>query len=223
LNPKLVKLIKEVLFASPMRKFFFPRYIYMFSPPQLCFLCQCIEDTRYIEGAIGEVGCAAGATTIFLNKYMEARNIEKAYYAIDTFSGFASEDVEFEVKNRGKTKDQFDVFQTNKKRWFDTTMQENGVERVRSIEADVNKFDLTQLEPLSFCLLDVDLYKPMKKALRELYEILSPGGVIAVDDCNPSSVRWDGSDQAYKEFMKEIGKPAQVVHDKIGIINKPIR
>jgi SAM-dependent methyltransferase len=221
LNPQFIKLIKEILFNSSLRRYFFPRYKYNFSPPQLCFLCQCIEDTKHIEGAISEVGCAQGGTTVFLNKYMDAQNIEKDYIAIDTFSGFVYEDIEFEVDNRGKTKDLFTFFQINKKKWFDATMQQNEIARVRSIKADVNKFDLTTIGPLSFSLLDVDLYRPVRKALPEIYEVLSPGGIIVVDDCNPSNIRWDGSDQAYKEFVKEINQAYKIVHDKLGIIKKP--
>jgi len=219
-NQKFAKIIKEILFNSPLRRYFFPMYQYNFTPPQLCFLCQCIEDTKHIEGAISEVGCANGATTVFLNKYMDSQNIEKTYYAIDTFSGFVPEDIQFEVVNRSKTEKLITGFQSNKKKWFDTTMQQNKITRVRSIEADVNKFDLKKIGPLSFCLLDVDLYRPMKKAIRELYDVLSPGGIIVVDDCDSSNIQWDGSDQAYKEFLKEINLPPQFIYGKLGIIKK---
>ncbi|MGH7794695.1 MAG: TylF/MycF/NovP-related O-methyltransferase [Candidatus Binatia bacterium] len=221
MNPKFVKLIKEMQFNSPLRRYFFPRYTYKFSPPQICFLCYCIENTKHIDGAISEVGCAAGSTTVFLKKYMAAQNIDKDYYAIDTFSGFVSEDIDFEVANRGKRRELFRGFQVNKKKWFDATMRQNKIAGVRSIEADVNTFDLRTIGPLAFSLLDVDLYRPMKKALRELYEVLSPGGIIVVDDCDSSNVRWDGSDQAYKEFVKDVNQSAQIVHGKLGVIKKP--
>jgi SAM-dependent methyltransferase len=225
LNPYFVKLLKagkEVVFNSPFRSYVFPKYRYNFTPPQLCFLCQCLEETKNIEGAIFEIGCASGYTTVFLNKYMDAQNIHKDYYAIDTFSGFVAEDIDFEVNNRDKAEQLFTGFQFNKKKWFDGTMQQNEITRVKSIETDINKFDLTKLGLLSFCLLDVDLYRPMQKALPELYQILSPGGIIVVDDCDSTNIRWDGSDQAYKEFMKERNEAILVVHQKLGIIKKPV-
>jgi O-methyltransferase len=221
LNPKLLELIKEIEFNSPLRRHFFARYTYSFSPPELCLLCKCIEDTRHIEGAISEVGCAHGWTTVFLNKYMDAQNIQKDYYAIDTFSGFVPEDIEFEVANRGKTKGLFTGWKGNKKKWFDVAMRENKITRVCSIETDVNKFDLRTIGPLSFSLLDVDLYRPVKKALLELYEVLSPGGIIIVDDCDPSNLRCDGSDQAYREFMKERNQTERMIYGKLGVIRKP--
>ena len=143
------------------------------------------------------------------------------YHALDTFSGFVAEDIDYEIANRGKASGLFTGFRVNKKKWFDAAVKQNRVNRVRSIEADVNKYDLSQLAPLSFVLLDVDLYRPVLKGLRELYDGLSPGGMMVVDDCNPHNVRWDGLDQAYKEFTTQMNLPAQIVYRKLGIIRKP--
>jgi len=219
------KFFKDIQFYSPWRRYFFPRYSYNFTPTQLIFLCNCIEETRNVDGSIAEVGCSNGRSTIFLNKYMNAQDIEKKYYAVDTFSGFVNEDIKFEVDNRDKeSKDKklYKQFRVNKKKWFDGTLKQNKINRVESIQADVNNYDLTILGPYSFVLLDVDLYRPIKKALKELYQELTPGGIIVVDDCDADDVICDGSDQAYKEFMDSINKPAQVVHDKLGIVRKPL-
>jgi len=220
MHPAMHKLIKDILLLSPLRRRFLHVYNYYFTAAQLCFLGQCIEETRGVSGSIAEVGVAAGMTTIFLNNYMDAQEIDKTYYAIDTFSGFVAKDVEFERAHRGKKRERYSSFQVNKKTWFDASMQQNGITRVHSIEADVNEYDLASLGPLSFALLDVDLYRPMKKALKELYSVLSPGGMIVVDDCDSSNVKWDGSDQAYKEFMEELGLAPEIFHQKLGIIRK---
>lgn len=220
MNLKLAMLSREILFNSLFRKYIFPKYPYNFTVPQLCFLCQCIDDTRHIAGNIAEIGCANGWTTVFLNKHMDAQNIQKKYYAIDTFKGFVTDDIKFEVSNRNKNEDLFKGFQANKKKWFEGTMQQSNIGRVTAVETDVNKYDLTSLGPLSFVLLDVDLYRPMKKALPELFQVLSPGGIIVVDDCDVSNISWDGSDQAYKEFMKERNLTAQIIHSRLGIVRK---
>jgi len=222
MHPKLTKVIKEILFNTPFRKYFFPRFVYNFTAPQLCFLCQCVEATKHVEGAFAEIGCDSGATTVFLNKYMDAQNIQKDYYAIDTFSGFVPEDIAVEVADRGKTEDLFTGFEFNKKKWFDGTMHTNDIHRVISIEANVNEYDLTSLGALAFVLLDVDLYRPIKKALPEIYAALSPAGIIVVDDCDSSNPRWDGSYMAYQEFSKDINKPSQILHGKLGILKKDV-
>jgi hypothetical protein len=68
-----IKLAKEIIFRTPLKKYrSFPIYRYCFTPPQLCFLCHCIEVTKQVAGNIAEVGCFDGSTTVFLNKYMDA-------------------------------------------------------------------------------------------------------------------------------------------------------
>lgn len=219
---EMKKLLKEIQFYSPFRHNFFPKYGYNFTVPQLMFLCESLASTREVPGSVVEIGCHNGATTVLFNRLMDDLGMHKTYYAIDTFSGFTSEDVEYEVANRGKRGELFSgAFQVNNKRWFDGTMQQNGITRVESIQADVNHVDLLARAPYSFVLLDVDLYKPTRKALGELYQAMSPGGMIIVDDCNEHDIRWDGADQAYKEFMQSIGEPPRIVHTKLGIVRKP--
>lgn len=220
LNQIFKRFIKGILSESPFRKYFPPQYLYNFTPPQLCFLCQCLEDIRNVEGSVAEIGCSDGASTIFLNKYLDAQQIQKTYYALDTFSGFVDQDIAIEVSRRGKSADMFIGFRSNKQKWFDKTMRTNGFSRVKSVETDVNSYDLKTLGPLSFVLLDVDLYRPIRKCLPELYQVLSPAGIMIVDDCDPQVSQWDGADQAYREFMAELKRSPKVVHKKLGIIKK---
>jgi O-methyltransferase len=173
MNETLISLVKEIQFLTPLRKYFFPRFVFNFTAPQLCFLRRCVDETRNCDGSLAEIGCFSGSTTIFLNKFMDAEGIDKPYYALDTFSGFVAADVQHEVASRGKSASSFTGFTVNKKKWFDATMRQNDISRVRSIRADVNAFDLSSLAPLSFALLDVDLYRPMRKALPELYSALA--------------------------------------------------
>jgi len=215
-----LKACKELLSRTPLRRYFFPYFGYNMTAAQLCLLCHWLEKTRDVPGSVVEVGCSTGMTTVFLNKYMDAQGIEKEYLAVDTFSGFVEEDIGHEVTRRGKQAWFFTGFRTNKQKWFDGTMRMNGITRVRSIASDVNRFDVSALGPVAFCLLDVDLYRPTKGALPRLFAQLSPGGILAVDDCDASNVRWDGADQAYKEFCAEMSHPQRIVSG-IGIIDKP--
>lgn len=216
----LRKFIRELLFYSPWRRNFFPRYSYNFSPSQLCFLCQCLTITKEVPGDVIEVGCDKGRTTLFLNKYMDEHSIVKRYFAIDTFSGFTKNDIQHEISKRDKEKSMYRHFRLNSQKWFDGTMKQNKVTRVKSIKVNVNDVDLGALGPFSFVLLDVDLYLPMQKALPELYEALAVGGIMILDDCDPSISAWDGSYQAFKEFTKEYNLKADIRFSKLGIIEK---
>lgn len=217
LSPR--KLLTHMIFNRVLRDRYTFKYSFMFTVPQLFFICQCLEQVREIKGSIAEIGCAWGRTTVFINKYMDAQNIEKKYYAIDTFSGFITKDIENENPRLRKFYENHS-FHINSKEHFDYTMIKNNINRVKSIRADVNMYDFSKMGALCFALLDVDLYRPTKKGIKELYDILSPNGIIIVDDCNPNNIAWKGAYRAYTEFMTEIHEPINIVHNKLGLIKK---
>ncbi|MGO8924426.1 MAG: TylF/MycF/NovP-related O-methyltransferase, partial [Xanthobacteraceae bacterium] len=84
------------------------------------------------------------------------------------------------------------------------------------------QFDYSVIGPLAFCLLDVDLYKPVEFVLPRLFEILVPGGVIIVDDCALQDSLYDGAGEAYRNFCAKMGIAQELVHDKLGVIRKPL-
>ncbi len=197
----------------------FSLYDYMFDPQQLHFLMDCLQDTESAKGCCIEAGCAWGRTTVFLRKWMEARGITKDYIALDTFSGFVDSDTEFEIKYRSKPRELTKGFSFNKKVWFDYSIKLANVTNVTSIQADVAHFEFDKFAPISFCLLDVDLYLPIKKCLPNIYRNMSAGGIIIVDDCQPENI-WDGAMQAYQEFTASIGAPQRIECGKLGVIIK---
>lgn len=214
-------LVKHILYRTPLAKVFAHSYVYNFSPAQLSFLCQCIDATRELRGSIVEVGCFLGHTTIFLNKHMDFSEMEKPYYALDTFDGFLEEDIDHEVKTRGKRKaDIAASFKGNSKYFFDKHMVLNSITRVSSIQADASTFDFAQIGPVSFGLIDVDLYHPVSASLKRIHGQLEPGGIIVVDDCKANN-SFDGALQAYNEFVAGHGLAPRITHEKLGVIQKP--
>jgi hypothetical protein len=77
-------------------------YPYLFAPKQFVVLTEHIKAAGSVLGCFVEAGCARGATTVFLTRFMNGEGIERDYYAIDTFSGFADKQAEHEIKYRGK-------------------------------------------------------------------------------------------------------------------------
>jgi hypothetical protein len=41
-----------------------------------------------------EIGVGGGATSVMINVFMKSKSIKRPFYAIDTFSGFTTEDIE---------------------------------------------------------------------------------------------------------------------------------
>lgn len=219
---KLLKFIREIYHLSPFRKYFFYRYHYMFSPQQLFYYCDAINRIKDVEGIILEIGCAEGRTTVFANKFMEKEGIKKEYICIDTFSGFTSDDVQYEALKRDKNKTVLKTqFVANKRKWVDSTLKYNGIKDVRLFESDISKFDFDKnnINKIALCLIDVDLYLPALAALKMVYDRVPKGGILIVDDCRQDEY-YDGALQAYLEFIKIHNLPEKIVHEKLGIIEK---
>jgi hypothetical protein len=77
--------IRSLFWYTPLRRLLFYRYAYNFTPEQLAFLVQCLNETRDVSRDVFQVGCARGHTTCFLNRYLQSSGIAKNYYCVDTF------------------------------------------------------------------------------------------------------------------------------------------
>ena len=202
------------------RETFFSVYPLVHEPHQLIFLAQCLEELCDVPGAIVEAGCSRGATTVWLKKHADHLGLERPVYALDTFEGFVSEQVDYEVRHRGKDRSLQWVFTENRLRWFEETLRVAGVSGVAPIRCDVAGFDFAALAPIAFCFLDVDLYLPIRAALPRVHAALSPGGLIVIDDCL-AGTPYDGALAAYREFVAAEGLPETIVHTKFGLVRRP--
>ena len=214
--PKRIRNI--ILHQAPITReiFGFRHYEYMYSPSQLGFLCQQITNTAEVPGSILEVGCAWGATTVFLNRHIDELGLDVNYYAVDTFEGFTDDDIRTEHE-RGRRYSYDAAFHANSQAWFDRTMRRNEVARVTSFRGDAATFDYKKIAPFRFVLIDVDLHRPVLAALEAIYDLVSPGGTIIIDDCKQGG-EWGGAYEAFIEFTKANGLDATITHGKLGLI-----
>jgi O-methyltransferase len=212
-------LVRSIVYATPLFRYFAPRYRSTYVPAHLCRLIDLLNQTIDIPGSIIEVGCFTGETTIWLNRHMEDLQIKKPYYALDTFGGFSDSDLAYEVTKRGKKLSEISGFTSNSKSRFDKTMRLNGFHEVISIQADAAKFDYSTVSPISFALVDLDLYLPMKSALKEVFSVLSSGGIMVVDDCDPNT-HYDGAHQAFGEFVSSHNLTHRIDLSRLGVVVK---
>ena len=213
-------IIKDAaLHTGVYNQLLFTVYPYMYEPYQL------VRLTEYLNSILKTFPAASSRPAVpmarqpsFSAKFMHAAGMQaRRYYAIDTFSGFVDEHSEYEIMNRGKPARIREIFAENKQAWFDKSMALHDVKDVTSIACDVTKFDFAAIAPIAFCLLDVDLYQPIRHALPKIFGAMSPGGIIVVDDCQPANL-WDGALRAYEEFVESKTLPKEVVAGKLGII-----
>ncbi|HUL48999.1 MAG TPA: TylF/MycF/NovP-related O-methyltransferase [Gemmatimonadales bacterium] len=214
------KLLKEVVYRVAPHRLRLPTYPYMVHPAGLAFLCSCLEETHHVPGAVVEIGCAWGCTTLFLNEQLDWQKSDKPYLTIDTFSGFPAEHTEYEATARGKDRAFLDrQFRSTgvTETWFRRAMANAGAARVRTIRSDISRYRFDPDLRISFCFIDVDLYLSVRDALEKVFPLMSPGGIIAVHDCR--GVPWsDGAGEAYEQFVKRHGLPFTLAADVFGVV-----
>lgn len=213
--------LRGVAYSTRLGPRFLHKYPYFFEPAQLLTMVGAVDGVRDVEGSFLEIGCARGTTTVFLNRHLRDTDQQRRYVCIDTFTGFVERDIEHEIEARGK--DDFAAtfegsFRVNDPKTFAATMKLNGFDSIEVVPGDIAEVDLTPYAPVAFCLLDVDLYLPIRDGLAKLAPVMAPGGVIVVDDCAPGGA-WDGALQAYDEFVAETGRQADVRARKLGFLH----
>jgi O-methyltransferase len=186
---------------------------------QLSFITNELQSIK-TDGAVLEIGVGGGATSVIINKSMQEHSTKRRFYGIDTFYGFTKEDVDFERRFRGKV-DDYLGYRSNNKKWYEKTLLAHGIHDAVVLQADAKDLVYSEFAPVAFCLLDVDLYKPVEAVLPPLYDAPAPGGVIVVDDCDPADSLYDGAGQAYREFCDTYNITQEIAHEKLGVIRKP--
>jgi SAM-dependent methyltransferase len=215
---KLSKAGFELAARTRLRKYLYYRYMYSFNPRELGFLVECLDRTANLPCPILEVGCAYGHTTVFLNKHLAAVGDRRQYICVDTFAGFTVGDVKYEEQERGKLAECYrHSYHDADLKTFQRTLANNEITSVITIKCDVAAWEPDLPSGVSFCLVDVDLYKPVLASLRKILPLVRHGGIVVVDDCNDHYL-WDGALQAYNEFTAAEGLPQRIIGGKLGLI-----
>ncbi|MGB0970477.1 MAG: TylF/MycF/NovP-related O-methyltransferase [Mycobacterium sp.] len=218
-----VEMGKYVVYNSPLvNRLMAPRYRYKIDPGQLCAMVSFIDATRGSESVIAEVGVAQGDSSVFMLEHLVTTGDERTLYLFDTFSGFTKSSIEHEVQVRNKSKREYDRFRYGDEHRLQKNLYNLGYERFRTIKGDASGYMWSSLLPIGAMLLDIDLYQPTIDVLEAVYPNLIEGGGIVLDDCLPDTP-WDGSLQAYEEFISRHGLPFERVGKKGAIIRAAVK
>ena len=216
----LTETFKKVAYRTPgLSHIFAPRYPYKINPGQLSFLCEAITSSREAGGCILEIGVAKGDTSVFLLEHMRTTGEARTIHFLDTFNGFTSDSINYEVTKRGKDKTAYDGFRYGDEAVFAKNLRRLGYGNFKTVAADASKLDYGQFGPISVVLLDVDLYLPTQEILERVWPCMTSPGFICVHDRN-NDTAWDGSHQAYLEFAREVGFDPKYVGGNGGVIIK---
>jgi O-methyltransferase len=169
-----------------------------------------------VPGDFVECGVWRGTNSIIAASVFENLRSDKVVWCFDTFAGMTAP-TEVDVNYRGERAS----IKFEKTRhaahtdWCYAALAEvkanfagAGVltERVNFIEGDVAK---TLAEPrnlpkaVSVLRLDTDWYESTRAELEALYPLLSPGGILIIDDYG----HWGGARKAVDEYFAKGGRP----------------
>jgi O-methyltransferase len=218
---ELVRLLESTKFAiyrTPvLNRLMAPKYPYKLNPGQLCAMLGFIDATLGSGAAIAEIGVAQGDTSVFLLEHLRTTHDERTLHLFDTFDGFTEVSIDHEVSVRGKSRVDFGAFRYGDEARFNSNLHRLGYTQFRTIKGDASEYDWPSLGPIGALLVDIDLYQPTLDILRAVYPQLVPGGGIVLDDCLPNTP-WDGSLQAYEEFIRKHKLPFERVGRKGAVI-----
>lgn len=166
--------------------------------------------TRHLDGAVVEVGCYRGGTTLTAKRFLERIGSQRPYLAIDTFAGFDAEQFRVDASH-GTPQSLEAAFSDNSLEQVRRALDRHGGHGVQLLKGDIVTLPESSLPPtISVALIDVDLEVPVFEGLKRLFPRVQRGGVLLVDDC-PEGTVWAGARVGYRRFVQERGLPERYV------------
>lgn len=141
-----------------------------------------IDNVKDISGEIIECGSARCGTSCILANYIKKHNLEKILFALDSFEGFDSNEL---------TKENELGLTVSEKNDFTYTSIDYVTEKIKKLNLSdfivpVKGYFEDTLPKINsnFCLgfIDCDLQESMEFAAEQVWEKLSPGGMLYFDD-----------------------------------------
>jgi hypothetical protein len=158
-------------------------------------LIQGIAATRRLEGAYVEIGVYHGRSALVALEYMRAAGITRECHFLDTFEGFT-------YPEAGASQDALCLGTHT-----DTSMKEVGdrlsaYPRARLARCDVTRDPLPDsIRACALANIDVDMYEAVRAALRKLDPLMTPGGIMMIEDYGHTPLL-PGAYVAASEFLE---------------------
>ncbi len=172
------------------------------------------KKTIDLPGSVVECGVFKGMSLLTFAKLVEvycSGDTLKRVIGFDTFEGLVSQNAKDGAPDtrRGKVKGGWDAgeFQPALEDLVDITQRDSMIPRFKSI--DLVKGDVSKTVPyyvkrnpglrISLRHLDLDLYEPTLAALKALYPLVVPGGVVLLDEYGMEG--FPGESAAFDEYF----------------------
>lgn len=171
--------------------------------------------TRDLPGDIVELGVYRGASLMSWANFMEIRNMgdrHKKVIGFDNFSGFTelekkdgAADPHVGKENGGFDSSNYETQLREAIRIFDADRFIPYKKRVHLIKGDIETTIPKYIKNnpgtrISLLHFDADLYRPTSVALKHLWSLVVPEGIIAFDEYGIPP--WEGESKAVDEFLE---------------------
>lgn len=178
------------------------------SAGKLYLYLDALYKTATVNGDVVEVGCNVCGTSALAGQMLQKMGSSRRYVAVDTFGGFVEGQYKTD-ESLGNVKGKLDAFGANDMDLARRVLELHNATNVELLQGDIVALPPERLPAsVSVCLIDVDLFEPVKVALEKVWPKLAPGGVILVDDCHAATIEsnWQAG-RAYREFCAEKNLP----------------
>ena len=181
---------------------------------QLLAYYELFKLVKDLPGSIAEVGVFAGNGLFTWSKLLDTfipTNRGKKIFGFDNYKGYSQALTDKDVKSVEYIENLIGNFLFDPK-IVEKLIEHNnldqviaGVERIKLYNADLDiGFDSFKKENIGvrFCLvlIDINLYNPTKWALKNFYDLVVPGGIIALRGYGVKP--WESESLAVDEFLK---------------------
>lgn len=172
-------------------------------------LCQALYNTRNLPGDVVEIGCYRGSSGSMMLDYAKAKGLPaKTFHFLDVFTGF-----DYEEALTSSDAAWANTHGTEGREVVEERLQERaGINTVHVYKANVISDPLPQIESVTLCNIDVDLYEAVRAALFRFAPLITLGGIMICEDAGhtPSLI---GARVALEEFLDaHAGKQFTPVH-----------
>jgi O-methyltransferase len=153
-----------------------------------------------IPGDLVECGCARGGSAALMALTLRQLASRRQIWLFDTFEGLpapTSDDPDYEIADLFTGGYVGTVDEVRK--LFERLQVSTGVQFVKGLFQ--NTLPFTQIGRIAFLHIDGDWYESVKACLENLYDHVTPGGIVQFDDYG----YWKGARKAVDEFLQKRG------------------
>ena len=154
-----------------------------------------------IQGDIVECGVGRGVSIFKMGKISTILEMNKNIYGYDSFEGFPEPNIKDSSFRNPKKGDWSDTSKKYVEEHFSESqiLKDFFIKNVSLVEGFFDKsLPISNHKEISFLHLDCDLYDSYKTCLKELYNKVTKGGIILIDEYKHP--KWPGATKAIDEF-----------------------